>query len=129
MSAAASDPLAPPYGHAAAARAADFVRARLDLGAAPAVGIILGSGLGGLAARIERARSVPFREVPGFPAATVAGHRGELIAGELAGRAVVALAGRFHLYDGHAPALAAFPVRVLHALGTPALFVHPAEAA
>ena len=111
------------YGRDAAARAASFVRDRLALGRTPAAGIILGSGLGRLAERIGGARHVAFRDVPGFPAATVAGHRGELIAGELAGRPVVALAGRFHLYEGHHPALAAFPVRVLHALGATTLFV------
>lgn len=111
------------YGHAAAARAADFVRTRLASDGPPAIALILGSGLGGIAERIERAVRVPFADVPGFPAATVAGHRGELIAGELAKRRVVALAGRFHMYEGHAPALAAFPVRVLHALGARALFV------
>jgi purine-nucleoside phosphorylase len=85
--------------------------------------IVLGSGLGGLAAELEGARRVPFGEVPGFPAATVAGHAGALIAGRLAGRDVVALAGRFHMYEGHAAALAAFPVRVMHALGARTLVV------
>ncbi|HKG91656.1 MAG TPA: purine-nucleoside phosphorylase [Gemmatimonadaceae bacterium] len=110
------------YGAAAAERAATAVRARIG-GERPAAAIILGSGLGGLAARLEDARRVPFAEVPGFPGATVAGHAGALIAGTLAGRPVVALAGRFHMYEGHSPALAAFPVRVLHALGARTLFV------
>ncbi|CAA9322860.1 MAG: Purine nucleoside phosphorylase, partial [uncultured Gemmatimonadaceae bacterium] len=86
-------------------------------------GLILGSGLGGLADRITDAVRVPFAAVPGFPPATVAGHRGELLVGALAGRPVVALAGRFHLYEGHDAALAGFPVRVLHALGARTLFV------
>jgi len=85
--------------------------------------IILGSGLGGLAARIGGARRVPFRDIPGFPAATVHGHAGELISGTLAGRPVLALAGRFHLYEGHSARLAGFSVRVLHALGAKTLFV------
>jgi purine-nucleoside phosphorylase len=61
--------------------------------------------------------------VPGFPSATVLGHAGELIAGTLAGMPVVALSGRFHMYEGHDAALAAFPVRVLHALGATTLIV------
>lgn len=113
---------ASPYGAAAARAAADAVRERLGV-RAPVAGIILGSGLGGLARRIEDARRVPFAEVPGFPAATVVGHAGALIAGTLAGREVLALAGRFHLYEGHAAALGGFPVRVLHALGARTLVV------
>lgn len=111
------------YGLEAANRAADAVRARVGGVTAPVAVIVLGSGLGALAGRIEGARRVPFAEVPGFPAATVAGHAGALIAGTLAGREVVALAGRFHLYEGHPAALAAFPVRVLHALGVSTLVV------
>ncbi|MFL5606593.1 MAG: purine-nucleoside phosphorylase [Gemmatimonadaceae bacterium] len=89
----------------------------------PVAGIVLGSGLGGLAARITDAIAVPFADVPGFPAATVVGHAGKLIGGALSGQPVVALAGRFHMYEGHDAALAGFPVRVLHALGARTLFV------
>lgn len=110
------------YGADAAARAADAVRRPLGVDA-PAAAIILGSGLGGLAGGLENVRRVPFAEVPGFPAVTVAGHAGALLAGRLAGREVIALAGRFHLYEGHPAALAAFPVRVMHALGAPILVV------
>jgi purine-nucleoside phosphorylase len=100
------------------------VRVRLGRGApAPVAGIILGSGLGGLAERIDGATRIPFHEVPGFPRATVVGHAGALLVGRLAGRDVVALAGRFHLYEGHPPQLAGFPVRVLHALGARTLVV------
>lgn len=109
------------YGVAAAREAADAVRPRL--GVSPRVGIILGSGLGGLANRIEQPSRVPYREVPGFPAATVIGHVGELIGGTLGGTPVVALAGRFHMYEGHDAALAGFPARVLHALGARTLIV------
>ncbi|HEY1953430.1 MAG TPA: purine-nucleoside phosphorylase [Gemmatimonadaceae bacterium] len=89
----------------------------------PRVGIILGSGLGGLAKSIGEAVRIPFREIPGFPEATVAGHEGAVIVGALGGREVVALSGRFHMYEGHSAALAAFPVRVFHALGAHDLFV------
>lgn len=110
------------FGAEAAARAADALRARIGT-RAPAVGIILGSGLGGLSARLDHAVSVPFAEVPGFPTATVVGHAGAVLGGSLAGKQVVALAGRFHMYEGHEPPLAAFPTRVLHALGAPVLIV------
>ena len=105
-----------------AARAADVVRARLGVGESVAA-IILGSGLGDLAARIDGARHVAFADVPGFHPTSVAGHRGELIAGTLAGREVLALSGRFHMYEGHSASTAAYPVRVLRALGAKVLFV------
>jgi purine-nucleoside phosphorylase len=111
-----------PYGVEAARRAADAVRERIGE-CKPVAAVILGSGLGGLANRIDNQRVVPFAEVPGFPSATVVGHSGTLIAGTLGGRDVIALAGRFHMYEGHDAALAGFPVRVLHALGAPVLFV------
>ena len=113
---------ATPYGTAAANAAAEEIRRRIGPGA-PVAGIVLGSGLGGLARRITQAVEIPFAEVPAFPAVTVVGHAGRLIGGTLAGRRVVALAGRFHMYEGHSAALAGFPVRVLHALGAPTLFV------
>ncbi|MDB4912564.1 MAG: inosine guanosine and xanthosine phosphorylase family [Gemmatimonadetes bacterium] len=110
------------YGAAAAAMAADAICAHAG-SVTPVAGIILGSGLGGLAQRIENAVAIPFAQVPGFPTATVVGHAGKLIVGALAGRPVVALAGRFHMYEGHDARLAGFPVRVLHALGARTLFV------
>ncbi|MES2176860.1 MAG: purine-nucleoside phosphorylase [Gemmatimonadota bacterium] len=110
------------YGAEAASRAAESIRARGG-SEVPVAGIILGSGLGGLASRITEPVAIPFAEVPGFPTATVVGHSGKLIVGKLGGRPLVALAGRFHMYEGHDAALAGFPVRVLHALGVGALFV------
>lgn len=110
------------FGAAAAAQAAVVIRARIG-DAEPVAGVILGSGLGGLAGRIADQVVVPFADVPGFPTATVAGHAGKLIAGTLGGRPVIALAGRFHMYEGHDAALAGFPVRVLRALGAPVLVV------
>lgn len=111
-----------PYGAVAASVAADAIRRRIGT-TAPVAGIVLGSGLGGLAGRIADPIAVPFADVPGFPQATVVGHAGKLIGGTLAGRPVVALAGRFHMYEGHDAALAGFPVRALHALGARTLFV------
>ena len=101
---------------------AGALRERLGV-RAPRAAIILGSGLGGLAARIDDAVRVPFGEIPGFPTATVVGHAGALVSGSLGGRDVIALAGRFHMYEGHDAALAAFPVRVMHALGAGTLLV------
>ena len=112
-----------PHGAAAANAAADAIRARLNLMRTPAAAIILGSGLGDLAARIEHASSLSYAEIPGFHATNIAGHRGELIHGTLGGREVLALAGRFHMYEGHGARAAAFPVRVLHALGARVLFL------
>jgi purine-nucleoside phosphorylase len=102
--------------------AATAVRGRLGV-RAPAAAIVLGTGLGELAERIEGAVRVPYAEIPGFEQTTVEGHRGELIRGTLAGREVLGLAGRFHMYEGHSAQVAAFPVRVVHALGAPVLFV------
>jgi purine-nucleoside phosphorylase len=111
-----------PFGANAAAAAAAAIGQRLGT-TTPVAGIVLGSGLGGLATRIANPVAIPFAEVPGFPSATVVGHAGTLIGGTLAGRPVIALAGRFHMYEGHDAALAGFPVRVLRALGARILFV------
>lgn len=114
------------HGAVAAREAAAVVRERLGVDA-PACAIILGSGLGGLADRIEQARRLPYADIPGFHATHVVGHKGELIAGTLGGREIVALAGRFHMYEGHSPRANAFPVRVVHALGARTLFVSNAS--
>ena len=105
------------------ARAAgDALRARLE-GRAPRIALVLGSGLGGLAARIEQGVTVPYEELPGFPRPSVTGHAGHVVAGSLDGVPVLAFAGRFHLYEGHAPATAVLPVRVARHVGVDALFV------
>lgn len=90
---------------------------------APSAAIVLGSGLGDLAMQIVRPVRVPFAEVPGFAAAGVHGHAGQVIAGRLEGRQVIALAGRFHIYEGHSAHTAAFPIRLMHALGARTLLV------
>jgi purine-nucleoside phosphorylase len=105
-----------------AERAAAVVRESIG-SRPPDVAIILGSGLGGLANRIASPARIPYGEIPGFPSATVAGHAGALIVGALGGKLVAALAGRFHMYEGHDARLAAFPARVLHALGVKTLIV------
>lgn len=109
-----------PVGVSAANTAATYIKQKVGSAwRTPVAGIVLGSGLGGLADRLEDAVRIPFSHVPGFPQVTVAGHAGQLIVGTLAGQPVVMLAGRFHMYEGHAAGLAAFPVRVLQALGAP----------
>lgn len=109
------------YSAEAASRAAAAIRNRTD--AQPSIGIVLGSGLGGLSQKISDAVRIPFGDIPGFPETTVVGHEGAVIVGSLGGREVVALSGRFHVYEGHPAALAAFPVRVFRALGARDLFV------
>jgi purine-nucleoside phosphorylase len=83
----------------------------------PAVGIVLGSGLGGLADDLEDAVAIPFAELPGWPPATAPGHAGRLLLGRLGGRPVVMLQGRFHLYEGNDPGLVIQPVLLFGALG------------
>ncbi len=95
--------------------AADFLRSRSDL--RPACGIVLGSGLGNIADAVLDPVVIPFRDIPGFPAATVQGHRGQWIFGRLADTPVVVLAGRLHYYEGYGTKEVTFPIRVLKALG------------
>ena len=97
-------------------RAAEAVRAAIAP-RRPTVAIVLGSGLGFLGGELEQAVRVPYAAIPGFPQPGVAGHAGELIAGTLEGKTVLAQSGRFHLYEGHEPELSALPVRVFAALG------------
>ncbi len=82
-----------------------------------AVGIVLGTGLGALVARMEVEHRVPYTEIPHFPVATVEFHKGQLLFGTLAGRAVIVMQGRFHFYEGYTMAEITFPIRVLGALG------------
>ena len=89
----------------------------------PEIGIILGTGLGGLAREIVVEAEVPYGEIPGFPLSTVETHAGRLLLGRLGGRPVVAMQGRFHRYEGYDLQQVTFPVRVLHALGARTLIV------
>lgn len=92
-------------------------------GRQPRIGIILGSGLGGLADRIADAVAVPFSELPGMARSTVAGHAGQFVAGRLGGRDVIAMQGRLHSYEGHPYPALALPVRVMRAAGVETLFI------
>ena len=91
--------------------------------ARPRVGVILGSGLGGLAERIEDATALPYSDLPHFPRSTAAGHAGRLLVGKLAGQPIAAMQGRFHLYEGWSAQQAAFPVWVMKRLGVETLVV------
>ena len=101
--------------------AADVVRARF--GRVPDVAIVLGTGLGGLAARIAVETTIEYGDIPGFPLSTVESHAGRLLCGTLAGKTVIAMQGRFHRYEGYSLAQVTFPIRVLRALGAPSLVV------
>jgi len=93
----------------------------------PTVGIILGTGLGGLVKEIEIIDEVPYEEIPNFPVSTVKSHSGKLIFGNLGGKQVVAMQGRFHFYEGYTMKEVTFPVRVMKFLGIEKLFVSNAS--
>ena len=97
------------------------VRARTKV--VPDAAIILGTGLGGLADEVAVETRIPYDEIPGFPLSTVESHAGELLVGTLAGRRVVAMRGRFHVYEGYTPQRIGLPVRVLERLGARMLLV------
>jgi purine-nucleoside phosphorylase len=107
--------------HDRVAGAAEVIRGRSKL--RPEVAIVLGTGLGALAGEIEMETAIPYGEIPGFPLSTVESHSGRLLLGRLAGRAVVAMQGRFHRYEGYDLGQVTFAVRVLHALGAKTLVV------
>lgn len=96
-------------------RAADTIRGRANL--QPTIGLVLGSGLGGLADELENGTVVPYSEIPGWPSSTVHGHQGNLVIGELEGRVVAAQQGRAHFYEGYSLAQVTFPIRVMNELG------------
>ena len=89
----------------------------------PEVGIVLGSGLGSFAEEIEKELEISYADIPNFPISTVEGHSGTLIFGNLSGKKVVAMAGRFHYYEGYTTQEVVFPIRVLKFLGINTLFI------
>jgi xanthosine phosphorylase len=111
------------------ARTAAAVVAERAPGFRPRVGLTLGSGLGGLAERVEDAISISFRDLPGFPVPTVEGHHGRLVLGRLGGQAVACLQGRVHLYEGHPPQAVVPLVRTLRLLGCETYFATNAAGA
>lgn len=101
------------------AGAAAYLRSELPF--RPRVAVVLGSGLGQLIEELDDASAVAFREIAGFPAASVAGHAGKFVAGRLAGAEVLFQSGRYHLYEGHSADVVAAPVRVMAELGVDTL--------
>lgn len=95
----------------------------------PEIGLILGSGLGVLADEIENPIAIPYEDIPHFPVSTVEGHAGQLVFGELEGKKVVAMQGRFHFYEGYSMDMVTFPVRVLKLIGVETLIVTNAAGA
>ncbi len=89
----------------------------------PKIGLILGSGLGSLADEIKNPVKIKYEDIPNFPKSTVQGHEGQLVIGELSGKLVVAMQGRFHFYEGYPLSEVTFPVRVMIGLGIDSLIV------
>ena len=94
----------------------DFIKSKTD-SFGPSVGVVLGSGLGGLAKDIDIQYEIPYEEIPNFPVSTVKGHAGKLVFGTLSGRKVVVMQGRFHYYEGYDTKTITFPIRVMKYLG------------
>lgn len=100
---------------------ADFLKSKTKV--VPRIGIILGTGLGGLVKEIEISGTISYETIPNFPVSTVESHAGKLIFGQLSGQPVVAMQGRFHYYEGYDMRQVTFPVRVMKALGVKILIV------
>ncbi len=94
----------------------DFINNKTN-GFKPEVGVVLGSGLGGLANGIDVEYAIPYSEIPNFPVSTVKGHQSQLLFGTIAGRKVIAMQGRFHYYEGYPMSEIVFPIRVMMKLG------------
>jgi purine-nucleoside phosphorylase len=103
------------------ASAVRFIESRSPL--RPRVGLVLGSGLGAFAGALDRPVAIPYREIPHFPRATVAGHKGELVIGTSGGVLVAVLSGRIHHYEGYTMGQVVFPIRVLATMGVLTLIV------
>ncbi len=98
-----------------------FVKERISF--QPEIALVLGSGLGGFADKIEVKETLPYAEIPGFPVSTVAGHAGRFVFGYCDGVPVAVMQGRVHMYEGYTPQEAVLPVRLLHMLGAKVLFL------
>jgi len=96
---------------------------KLHLGGVPRVGLIFGTGLGGIVEKMQKAVVVPYANIPHYPECTAPSHQGRLVYGMWAGKPVIAMDGRFHLYEGFSPRQISFPIRVLRALGTKTLMI------
>ena len=83
----------------------------------PQIGIVLGSGLGALADRIEGAEALSYSDIPGFPVSTAPGHKGRFVFGTIGGKEVVLMDGRVHLYEGYTPQQVVMPIRLMRQMG------------
>ncbi len=101
--------------------AAQYIRARI--GAQPEIGLVLGSGWGDFADHVAGAVTIPYSEVPGFPEASVKGHAGQWVFGEVGGKQIAVMNGRFHYYEGHDMKTLTLPIRVMQALGVKTLIL------
>lgn len=99
----------------------DFIRSKYDK--TPEVGVILGSGLGNFSSEIEVELEIPYTSIPHFPVSTVKGHQGKMVFGMMEGKRIVAMAGRFHFYEGYGTAEVVFPIRVMKFLGIRLLMI------
>lgn len=99
----------------------NFIKSKVD--AAPQVGIILGTGLGGLVSEIEIQTEIEYHDIPHFPVSTVESHEGKLIFGTLGGKKIMVMQGRFHYYEGYSMKQITFPVRLMHLLGIKTLLI------
>lgn len=109
-------------------KAAEYIKARTG-NLRPVAGIVLGSGLGRLADSISDAIVIPYAEIPDFPRSTAIGHKGNFLIGNLSGKTVIAMQGRFHYYEGYDMSSVTLPVRVMKLLGIEYLFVSNASGA
>ena len=109
----------------AASKSADFVSSKFQQ--PTRFGIILGTGAGNLADSIQAQQVISYSDIPHFPSSTALGHKGRLVCGKLAGANVVAMQGRFHLYEGYPVELATLPIHTMHHLGIDILFVSNAS--
>ncbi|MEJ7679522.1 MAG: purine-nucleoside phosphorylase [Segetibacter sp.] len=96
---------------------------RQHCNAVPSVGIVLGSGLGNFTGEMKMEKEILYSDIPHFPVSTVEGHQGKLIFGEIHGKQVVAMAGRFHFYEGYTPQQIIYPIRVMKWLGVKTVLI------
>jgi len=99
----------------------DYLLSQIDQ--CPSIGLVLGSGLGILADEIEKPIYIPYNEIPHFPASTVTGHAGQMVIGDLKGKRVIAMQGRFHYYEGHSLEAVTYPIRIMKAIGVQQIIV------
>ena len=102
-------------------KAVEFIKEKISL--TPEIGIVLGSGLGGLAEKIENPEYIDYKDIPSFPISTAPGHKGRFVFGKLSGKSVVCMQGRFHYYEGYSTQQIVMPIRVMKLLGVKTLIL------